>query len=130
MSFNCTFSGFEKLTESLSEKILRAELAKQIVKRNGAEMHEKAQRFAPVDTGTLKRSISLDIVDEGRTAIVRGDNVDYGVYQEYGTRYQSGTPFVGPAFKEQVGKFKEDMRGILKWYHLNKAFLCYAKIRL
>lgn len=114
MSFSCKFSGFEKLTESLSEKILKAELAKQIVKRNGAEMHEKAQRFAPVDTGTLKRSISLDIVDSGRTAIVRGDNVDYGVYQEYGTRYQSGTPFVGPAFKAQVGKFKEDMRGILK----------------
>lgn len=130
MSFSCKFSGFEKLTESLSEKILKAELAKQIVKRNGAEMHEKAQRFAPVDTGTLKRSISLDIVDGGRTAIVRGDNVDYGVYQEYGTRYQSGTPFVGPAFKAQVGKFKEDMRGILKWYRLNKAFLCYAKILL
>lgn len=114
MSFSFKFSGFEKLTESLSEKILKAELAKQIVKRNGAEMHEKAQRFAPVDTGTLKRSISLDIVDGGRTAIVRGDNVDYGVYQEYGTRYQPGTPFVGPAFKAQVGKFKEDMRGILK----------------
>ena len=108
MSFSCKFSGFEKLTESLSEKLLKAELAKQVVKRNGAEMHEKAQRFAPVDTGTLKRSISLDIVDGGRTAIVRG------VYQEYGTRYQPGTPFVGPAFKAQVGKFKEDMRGILK----------------
>lgn len=114
MSFNCKFSGFEKLSSALGEKLLKAELAKQIVKRNGAEMHEKAQRFAPVDTGTLKRSISLDIVDGGRTALVRGDNVNYGVYQEYGTRYQSGTPFVGPAYKEQKEKFKEDMRGILK----------------
>ena len=114
MSFNCTFRGFENLTDSLTKKIAKAELAKQIVKKNGAEMHEKAQRFAPVDTGTLKRSISLDIVDEGRTAIVRGDNVDYGVYQEYGTRYQPGTPFVSPAFKEQKEIFKEDMRGILK----------------
>ena len=80
---------------------------------NGGEMQQKAMEYAPVDTGFLKRAISLSIEDNGMTAIVRSE-ADYAGYQEWGTRYQPGTAHVGPAFKAQKPKFKEDMKKIVR----------------
>lgn len=106
--------GFKEFLTKLAELEAKDLKAKQVVKKNGAEMHAKAQRYAPVDTGTLKRSITLEIKDNGMTAEVDGGHVNYAVYQEYGTRYQSGTPFIRPSHKEQKEIFKKEMRDILK----------------
>lgn len=106
--------GFKELLAKLAEMEAKNLNAKEVVKKNGAEMHAKAQRYAPVDTGTLKRSITLEIKDSGMTAEVDGGHVNYAVYQEYGTRYQSGTPFIRPSFKDQKEIFKKEMRGIMK----------------
>jgi HK97 gp10 family phage protein len=66
-----------------------------------------AIRKAPKDTGRLVGAISAHVVDGpgGPYAEVRC-GVDYAIYQEYGTRYQSGTPFMRPAlgqFARRVG---------------------------
>ncbi len=112
MSKTVKIVGMEKLQKKLKKNV-RLDDVKRVVRHNGAEMQEKAQRNAPVDTGTLKRSIVLEMKDEGLTAEV-GPTVEYGEYVEFGTRPMEAQPYVGPAFNEQKEKFKKDMKKLTK----------------
>lgn len=84
---------------------------KNIVRLNGSEMQRNAQRKAPVDTGHLRRSITLRYQDSGFTAKVKSE-AEYAPYVEYGTRYMSAQPHVRPAFHEQKRKFINDLKRI------------------
>ena len=106
--------GFEKLGAKLEKMIDEEIKVKEVVKKNGAEMNEKIQRYAPVDTGTLKRNISIQIKDNGLTAEVNSGPTEYSIYQEYGTRYQSGTPHFRPGFEDQRPIFKEDIKKVMQ----------------
>lgn len=103
--------GMEKLQKKLKQNVHMDDV-KRVVRHNGAEMQEKAQRNAPVDTGTLKRSIGLDITDNGMTAEVE-PTADYAPYVELGTRFMNAQPYLGPAFNEQKEKFKKDMKKLV-----------------
>ena len=59
--------GIEKIQKKLRQNVQMADV-KKVVRHNGAEMQVKAQQNAPVDTGTLKRSIGIEITDGGMTA--------------------------------------------------------------
>ena len=87
--------------------------AKRIMQKNGAELQAGAQRNAPVDTGNLKRSIGLEIRDDGLTAEVEA-TADYAPYVEWGTRFMKAQPFVRPAFNTQKEKFKQDMDRLVR----------------
>lgn len=86
---------------------------KRIVKQNGAELQAKAQRNAPVDTGTLKRSIQLEISDGGLLAKSEA-TAEYAPYVEWGTRYVEAQPYMKPAFNEQKEQFRRDMDRLAK----------------
>lgn len=86
---------------------------KNTVKLSGSEMHKAAQRYAPVDTGYLRRNIKYHAEDNGLTARVKSE-AEYAAYQEYGTRYQSGTPHVRPAYYNQKDQFLKDMKRLMK----------------
>lgn len=86
---------------------------KTVVKKNGSLLHSKAMDKAPVDTGTLKRGITLDIQDGGQTAVVES-TVHYAGYVEYGTRFMNAQPYVGPSLNEVKGKFKSDLERLVK----------------
>lgn len=86
---------------------------KNIVRMNGAEMQASMARKAPVDTTNLKRNIKIVIQDDGFTAKVSSE-AEYAPYQEYGTRYQNGTPHVRPAYYEQRPIFLHDMKRIMR----------------
>ena len=86
---------------------------RQVVQQNGSEMQSKAQRNAPVDTGTLKRSIELEISDGGLTA-TSAPTAEYAPYVEHGTRYQEAQPYMKPAFNVQKEKFKRDIDKLTK----------------
>lgn len=86
---------------------------KNVLKMNGAEMQAKAQRKAPVDTGALKRFVVLYVYDDGLKVVVKS-LIDYAPYQEYGTRFMTGTPHIRPAFLEQKIKFLNDMKRLMK----------------
>lgn len=86
---------------------------KNVVKLNTSEMQRKSQRFAPVDTGTLKRNIKQSTEDSGFTGKVTSTS-EYAAYQEYGTRYQSGKPHIRPAYNQQKVQFKKDMNRLMK----------------
>lgn len=86
---------------------------KQVVVMNTTEMHRKAQRNAPVDSGNLKRNIRYYQENGGFTGKVASE-AEYAPYQEYGTRFQAGTPHVRPAFHKQKSKFINDMKRLMK----------------
>lgn len=83
------------------------------VRVNTTEMHRKASRRVPVDTGHLRRSLTIDFSDGGLTGRVSTD-VEYAIYVEYSTRYMAGKPFMRPAFYDQRVKFMQDMSRLLK----------------
>lgn len=104
--------GMEKLQKKLKNNVSMDDV-KRVVRHNGAEMEEKAQRNAPVDTGTLKRSISLEITNGGMNAQVE-PTAEYAPYVEFGTRLMKAQPYLKPAFEEQREKFKKDMKKLTR----------------
>lgn len=104
--------GLEKIEKKLKKNVKQQDV-KRVVKQNGSEMQEKAQRNCPVDTGTLKRSIGLEITDGGNTAEVE-PGANYGGYVELGTRKMQAQPYLKPAFDEQKVQFRKDMNKLTK----------------
>lgn len=104
--------GIEKLQKKLKKNV-QMEDVKRVVRHNGAEMQEKAQRNAPVDTGTLKRSIGLEITDSGMAAEVE-PAAEYAPYVELGTRFMEAQPYLKPAFDDQKEKFRKDMKKLVE----------------
>ncbi len=104
--------GIEKLQAKLKKNVQLKDV-KRVVRHNGKEMQVKAQRNAPVDTGTLKRSIGLEITDAGMSAEVE-PTAEYAPYVELGTRFMEAQPYLKPAFNEQKEKFKADMKKLVK----------------
>lgn len=104
--------GMEKLQKKLKQNV-RMDDVKRIVHHHGAEMQEKAQEKAPVDTGYLKRSIGLEITDGGMSAEVE-PAADYGPYPEFGTRFMEAQPYMRPAFEEQSKEFRKDMQKLVE----------------
>lgn len=115
MKVTVKFDGIDELAKGLARRAVLTTVVTQVVRSNTGKMQERAMRYAPVDTGHLKRSITADILDAGLTGVVESDarnsyGDNYAVYQEYGTRYQPGTPHVGPAFNDTKGEFIEDIK--------------------
>ena len=110
MSFK--LRGKNELIGALKE---RAEMAdvKNVVKMNTSEMHRKAQRLVPVDTGNLRRMTGIEFENEGMTGRVQAAT-NYASYVEYGTRFMDAQPFIRPAFHKQKPQFEADMRRLMK----------------
>ena len=110
MSFKLV--GVEAVVGKLRKNVTLTEV-KQAVATNGAEMTRNAQQLAPVDTGRLAGSINQSIEDGGMTSATR-DGVDYGVYNDLGTRFMSGNGFMTSSYNLQAEKFKRDMEMLVK----------------
>ena len=104
--------GIEKLQKKLKDNV-DLSAVRTVVQKNGADMQEKAQRNAPVDTGALKRSIALNMRDIGMTAEVE-PTAEYAPYVEFGTRFMNAQPYLKPAFEEQKEQFKKDMDKLVR----------------
>lgn len=115
--------GIEKIQKKLRKNVTLDDV-KAVVKRNGWELQDSAQKkanfhghyegkkFVP-PTGTLKRSIMKDITDGGLTAEVEA-TAEYSGYVEVGTRFMEAQPYLKPAFNEQKIKFKKDMSKLVR----------------
>ena len=99
----------DKELKAALKKASRLDAVKQVVRSDGATLQRKAQRYCPVDTGTLKRSIDLEISDMGLTA-TSAAHTDYAAYVEYGTRKMDAQPYMVPAYEETVENFKRHLR--------------------
>ena len=77
---------------------------RNIVKNNGIQLVQGAQKRSPVDTGALRRSIRLNLEDGNLKAVVK-TNVPYAKFVEYGTIRQKAQPYMRPSFRVQKAKF-------------------------
>lgn len=105
--------GAERLTMAIrgsSRKVI--EQAGKVVKNNTERLKASAKAKAPVDTGFLKNHITSSYPNrlEGHVK----SEAAYSGYQEYGTRFQTGTPHIRPALQEIEPQFKQDMTDVLK----------------
>lgn len=82
---------------------------RNIVAANGARLLNKATANAPIDTGTLNRSMTMDFEDAGLTATVT-PAVEYAAYVEYGTRFMDAQPYLRPAFDAVKPQFIADLK--------------------
>ena len=79
------------LTRAVSGLDVRANAA---VERVGREAFVAANRYVPVDSGDLRRSLRFR--RKGSRAVIESD-LFYSTFQEYGTSQMAPQPFVGPA---------------------------------
>lgn len=104
--------GMDKLEKQLKKNVALNDV-KKVVRKNGVGLQKAAQKKAPIDTGTLKRSVGIDITDSGMTATVE-PTAEYSAYVEYGTRFMKAQPYMKPALEEQEKLFKADMQKLVK----------------
>lgn len=108
--------GLEALEKHLKKNITLNDV-KRVVRKNGADLQNGIQRHAEFEkgyqTGTTKRSVGLEFVDDGLTA-ESGPTTEHAEYLENGTRFMTAQLFVKPALEEQEGKFKGDMQKLVK----------------
>lgn len=88
-----------RLTDEGREKI------NNVVRKKGLKVVRKAKNNAPVDTGRLRASISLEeeSMGNGLIRVLVGTNVDYARFVEFGTSNQPAQPYLRPALRE-VGR--------------------------
>ncbi len=108
--------GLEELQKKL-KKNANMDDVKKVVRHNGSQLQQKIQQKADFkkgyQTGTTKRSVSLEIKDGGLSA-ESGPTTEYAEYLEFGTRFMEAQPFVKPALEEQSKKFESDLQKLVK----------------
>jgi HK97 gp10 family phage protein len=125
MELKVSFEGLKELEQAfdLLPRRVGVKAASKAV-REGAKIIQKAARAnVPVDTGNLRRSISVKVLNKRRDALEvaaiigpatgyvskRGKNAGkkvgdgfYGFFVEYGTKDTKAQPFMRPAYDENV----------------------------
>lgn len=90
------FGEIEVLARDLSKAPENTRIKARLAVRKAArDLKSHAQRLAPVDTGHLRSDIHTRA--ETELSSVVESLADYAVFQEYGTRFQPGTPHMRPA---------------------------------
>lgn len=83
-----------------------------IVKNNGIQLTQGAQKRSPVDTGALRRSIRLSLENNNLKAVVK-TNVPYAKFVEYGTIRQKAQPYMRPSLRVQKAKFVKAIKNAI-----------------
>lgn len=104
--------GVDNLTQMFQgkQKSIENKITKALAK-SGMIVAADAKAKAPVKTGQLRDSINVKI--SGKSAEI-GTNVEYAIYQEFGTRYIKAHPYLIPALKENTDRIQETFKEILK----------------
>ena len=104
--------GGDELVRSITKRV-DADRVVPVIRRNTTQAQAKAMRLAAVDTGFMKRSITMRIDITGLAGyIVAG--ASYSSYVEFGTRYMDSQPFMRPAAREQAPIFISDLRNLIR----------------
>lgn len=112
MARGITIAGLER-TKARIHAALDTAVAKGVVKTYAAKLQREAMQKAPVDTGNLKRSIMLNIAEDGMEATVTA-TAEYAAYVEYGTRFMDAQPYMKPAAEKIRPEFQEAMKHAVK----------------
>lgn len=110
--------GLDELKRALKDNCDLSDV-KRVVQTNGDRLNRemKAQTHVAFvkgySHGDTAGSINTEITDGGMTARV-GPATEYAPYVEWGTRFMSAEPFVGPAFLKIRAQFIADMQRLMK----------------
>lgn len=117
--------GLDKLQKKLKENVTLDDV-RQKVRKHGerlqGRMQNKADFTQGYQTGQIKRSIMLELGDDGLSVDIGSErsfaeahpNTEYAPYVEYGTRFMDAQPFVKPAYEEQKELFKRDLQKLMR----------------
>jgi HK97 gp10 family phage protein len=92
------------------------------MERFALEVEKEAKQLCPVDTGTLRGSITGKAYEDSDKLIAEiapdngegvGNCVEYAIFQECGTRHHSAQPFLNPAFDHQLQGLEERIAEII-----------------
>ena len=86
----------------------------KVLKNNTENGTQQAKRYAPVDTSFLKNNIVAITSDWPNMTTKIHSQSSYSGFQEFSTRYQSGTPFMRPALMFIYPQFRKDMLDVMK----------------
>ena len=104
--------GADELVRSIRNR-LGSDKVVPVIRRNTSQAQQKAMRLAAVDTGFMKRSITMRIDISGLAGyIVAG--AEYSPYVEFGTRNMGAQPFMRPAAREQTPIFLSDLKNLIR----------------
>lgn len=84
------------------------ERASAVLRKTALDIEGTAKAFCPVDTGNLRNSIGTTVTGDGRYGAMEaeiGTDVEYAVFQEYGTSRMAPQAFLGPALDRHSGEF-------------------------
>lgn len=90
-------------SKAVFEEVKR--LTKQKMTQAALIVERKAKQNCPVKTGTLKRSITHVVNEDGTKAVV-GSNVEYCPHVELGTSKMSAQPFLRPALESSKSEIR------------------------
>ena len=113
MKITCTVIGDEDFNRKIMLLAAKADgpALQNALMEGGAIIETACKGFAPVDTGRLRASITHEA--QGDKTVIIAPHVDYAVYQEFGTKYQSGTPFMKPGFEASRAQALEHIKAKL-----------------
>jgi len=104
--------GGDELVRAISNRFNQDKVAR-VVKRNTSQAQQTAMRLAAVDTGFMKRSITMRVDVTGLAGYITA-GAEYSPYVEFGTRYMGSQPFMRPAAREQAPIFMNDLRNLIR----------------
>jgi len=82
------------------------------VKTSTLDVQARAQAVVPVRTGLLRRSIH-SVFENGGLRGICGPSASYGVFIEFGTRFQAARPYMRPAAALILPKFADALKALL-----------------
>ena len=120
MAENFEIYGLDKFIKDLNkmDDNIKKELQKLIEKYGGLILRGVKQK-TPVDTGMLRRSWQLE---KGDLYVKIFNNVEYGIFIEYGHRTRGGKSYVEgvymlkTTFEKQIKNFESDLEKLLEKY--------------
>ena len=120
MAENFEIYGLEEFIRNLNQMDaeIKRELQKLVEKYGGLILRGVKQK-TPVDTGQLRRSWQLE---KGDLYVKIFNNVEYGVFIEWGHRTRGGKSYVEGVYmlkttwEKQIEKFESDLGKLLEKY--------------
>lgn len=107
------WNGLDELGAVMQRALQQSETqVGQVIYNNTEQMGKKARDFAPTDTYFLQNSIESRRISQLTGEVESG--AGYAGFQEWGTRYQPGTPHVRPAFDAQVPILESQIRDVAR----------------
>jgi len=104
MDASLTIAGLDELGDAI--RALEVAIADELESAGadiGARIRGRAANLAPFDEGRLRSSIE-EVVERLGAHMVQvavGSNVEYAPYQEFGTKFMDGQPYLRPALEAE-----------------------------